>query len=331
MTDFLGTAAMAAETAAAAAGTAGGASLEAVGYAALLGLAATVALPIGALLGIYARPSQRVVAMVMAFGSGALIEALALDLAYDGAEALVRTHHVTQLAAWAYVASGFFVGGAIFFLANRALEQQGGHLRKQSTMRAFLSRNRHRFVDLLHRRHGEHLSRQAKHGPEHLRAAEHEVLVPAVKEHHGSNAAMAIFLGALLDGIPESIVIGAQFTSFATFNPAFVVAVFLNNLPEAMSSAAGMSRSGFETKRILGMWSGLMLASAAFAGFGKLALGGASPTVTTLVNAVAGGGILAMLAATMVPEAFEEGGPSVGLATIAGFLAAFFFTIAGLA
>lgn len=137
---------------------------------------------------------------------------------------------------------------------------------------------------------------------------------------------MAIFIGALLDGIPESVVIGASFTTLAAFNPGFVVAVFMNNLPEAMSSAAGMRRTGFSTTRIFSLWIGLMVASGIATAIGTIFLSGAPPTISVFVNAFAGGGILAMLAATMMPEAYEEGGAAVGIATIAGFLSAFLFT-----
>jgi ZIP family zinc transporter len=78
------------------------------------------------------------------------------------------------------------------------------------------------------------------------------------------------------------------------------------------------------------MWGGLMAVSAVAAAAGNVLLAGADPAVLVFVNALAGGAVLAMLAATMMPEAFEEGGPSVGLATIAGFLAALFFTTLGL-
>ena len=137
---------------------------------------------------------------------------------------------------------------------------------------------------------------------------------------------MAIFLGALLDGIPESVVIGAGFTTLAAFHPTFLVAVFLSNFPEAMSSAAGMQRAGFSRRRVFGLWGGLVVASAIAAALGNAFLAEAPPTLLTFVEAVAGGGILAMLASTMMPEAYEHGGPSVGLATIAGFLSAFYFT-----
>ena len=79
------------------------------------------------------------------------------------------------------------------------------------------------------------------------------------------------------------------------------------------------------------LWFGLMVACGIAAGLGNALLATAEPSLLVLVNALAGGGILAMLAATMMPEAFEEGGPSVGLATIAGFLSAFLFTTLGVA
>jgi ZIP family zinc transporter len=302
-----------------------------VGLAVLLVLAATAALPLGAALGVYLRPPQRLVAAVMAFGSGALIEALAVDLALEGANRLVRDHQLGAIAAWAYVAAGFVLGGLAFYVANRQLEPHGAHLRKRSLVAAYVDRHRHLWRDTLHRLHLDQLSRLVDHGPGHVRRAETHAMAPVLAEHHGSGAAMAIFLGALLDGIPESVVIGASFVGLAAFNPSFVIAVFLNNLPEAMSSASGMLQSGFARRRIFLMWGGLMAASAVAAAAGNVLLVGADPTLLVFVNALGGGGILAMLAATMMPEAFEEGGPSVGLATIAGFLAAFLFTTLSLA
>ena len=172
----------------------------------------------------------------------------------------------------------------------------------------------------------------ASRSVQRVSSAAQEARARELMEHHGGSrgAPVAIFMGALLDGIPECIVIGASFTSLAAFNPSFVVAVFLNNLPEAMSSAAGMIRGGFKPARIFAMWGGLMVAGAIAAALGSAFLSTAPPALTTFVNALAGGGILAMLAATMMPEAFEEGGPSVGLATIAGFLAALFFAATAL-
>jgi len=169
--------------------------------------------------------------------------------------------------------------------------------------------------------------------PSHEEAAHH-----AKGEHgkgeegeHGGGSPLAIFAGALLDGVPESIVLGAAFTTFATFNPTFLVAVFMSNLPEAMASSAQMKRIGYSPARIFGLWGSLVVASAVAALIGNLFLATASETWITFVEAFAGGGIMAMLAQTMMPEAYEEGGTLVGLATIAGFLAALFFTALALA
>ena len=346
-----------------------------VGMAALLaGLAAT-SLLIGTVLGLYARAPQRVIAAVMAFGSGALIQALAVDLAFEEAEELVRIHAFNQVESWLWVAGGFIVGGVVYYEANRWIEKRGGHLRKPARMKAHLFS---RYVHLPHalehltqvhlpHLHVPHLRHQGQVAPAmpavpmametgteaRAEAAAAAMAMPelpdaptgrsltpavsmyehgaeaALREEHekaGNNAPVAIFLGALLDGIPESVVIGSSFVSLAAFSPTFLVAVFLSNLPEAMSSAAGMKRAGFSTARIFGLWGGLVISSAIAAALGNIFLVGAPPTLLVLVQAIAGGGILAMLASTMMPEAFEHGGPSVGLSTIAGFLAAFYFT-----
>ncbi len=294
-----------------------------------LAVLATVALPIGALLGIYTNPSRRLIAVIMAFGAGALIEGLALELALEGSEVLIHEQH-SAAVAWLYVASGFLVGGIVYYVANRALEGGGAHLRRPSLTQQYLTRERHRFADLLHKLHVDHVPFLVRHGTSHTARVEHAALARHVAEGHGGTAPVAIFFGALLDGLSESIVIGAKFVSLATFNPSFLIAVFLSNLPEAMSSASGMRLAGFSNLRILGLWTGLMVASGVFGAIGNIFFATAPPTVTAFANAIAGGGILAMLAATMMPEAYEEGGPMVGLATIAGFLSALLFFTIGL-
>ena len=311
--------------------------------AAGLATAATASLLIGAALGVYAHASQRVIASVMAFGSGALIQALAVELAFDGAERLVR-EQLGQTESWLWVAGGFVIGGAVYYEANRWIEKAGGHLRTPARMKAHLFRQ---YAHLPHvfRHHPAAATMAAREAAAPPPGIAGMAVTPAISvyehgaegrlrdEHRakgGGDAPVAIFLGALLDGIPESVVIGASFTTLAAFNPTFLVAVFLSNLPEAMSSAAGMQRAGFGRGRIFGMWGGLVVASAAAAALGNVFLAAAPPTVLVLVEAIAGGGILAMLASTMMPEAFEHGGPSVGLATIAGFLSAFYFTTLGL-
>ena len=136
-------------------------------------------------------------------------------------------------------------------------------------------------------------------------------------------SATAIAIGALLDGIPESAAIGISLIEGSGVGIALVVAVFLSNVPEGLSSAAGMKRAGRSTTYVLGLWGAVTLASTLAAMFGYLFLAGASENVVAAIQAFAAGAILTMLASTMMPEAYEEGGPIVGLVTTVGFLLAF--------
>jgi zinc transporter ZupT len=140
-------------------------------------------------------------------------------------------------------------------------------------------------------------------------------------------APLAIFLGTLMDLIPESIVIGAGFNDFSSYRYTFLAAVFLANFPEAMASSNAMMMAGFSKKKIFRLWGMMILAGVIAAILGNVFLHSASPVIITFVEAIAGGAILGMVASVMMPEAYEDGGSEVGLATIAGFLIAFLFTI----
>ncbi len=134
--------------------------------------------------------------------------------------------------------------------------------------------------------------------------------------------AKGIVLGALLDGIPESVAIGMSVLSGGV-GGVFVAAVFLSNVPEALSASVGLRRAGHSRARILGLWTLIALVSAVAALVGNAAMAAATPGFTSGVNAYAAGAILAMLASTMFPEATEEGGgPATGIAVAAGFLVA---------
>lgn len=144
-----------------------------------------------------------------------------------------------------------------------------------------------------------------------------------IEEHAGRGAPLAIYIGALVDGVPESIVIGATLVGSSTPSLSFLLAVFLSNFPEAMSSATGMTRAGFTAKRVLLMWSSLVVIAGVSAALGNAFLSNASPSVLAFAESLAAGGILALLANTMMPEAFEMGGRATAFCTIIGFLVAF--------
>ncbi|HRI06770.1 MAG TPA: cyclic nucleotide-binding domain-containing protein [Nannocystaceae bacterium] len=141
-------------------------------------------------------------------------------------------------------------------------------------------------------------------------------------EHAHGGAVLGIWLGILLDGIPESLVIGLSLLG-ATQTPwGLVAGVFLANLPEAMSSSVVMRQQSFSVARILGLWSAVVVVTAAGAAFGNAALRGLDPEVFAVIEGCAAGAMLTSIAETMLPEAYHQGGWVVGLSTLAGFLAA---------
>jgi ZIP family zinc transporter len=137
---------------------------------------------------------------------------------------------------------------------------------------------------------------------------------------------MALAVGALLDGIPESIVIGVSMIAGGAVSIPAVIAVFLSNVPEGLSSAAGMKRAGRSIRYVFAVWGGIALISGIAALIGYVVFSGLSANTNAATTAMAAGAILAMLSDTMMPEAFEQAHDLAGLITVVGFLAAFMLT-----
>jgi zinc transporter, ZIP family len=142
-------------------------------------------------------------------------------------------------------------------------------------------------------------------------------------EQAAAGSALAIVLGIVLDGIPESLVLGLTVLEEGTVNAAFLVAVFLSNLPEAIAATSGLATSGWSKSRVLGLWVLVLLVSGLAALAGYALLDEASSETIAFVLAFAGGAILTMLADTMMPEAFAHGGKLAGVVTTLGFAVAF--------
>jgi ZIP family zinc transporter len=213
---------------------------------------------------------QRLIAGIMAFGSGVLISALSFELMDEA----------YKKGGFDSTAIGFLGGAAVFTLANWLLARQGAKHRKRS---------------------GEQQ--------------------PSEQDNGGSGLAIAV--GALLDGIPESIVIGLSMLGGGVVSTVAVAAIFLSNVPEGLSSSAGMKKAGRSAKYVFGVWGAITLASGVAALVGYTLFQHYSADVVAATTAVAAGAILAMLVDTMIPEAFEAAHDYAGLITVAGFLAAF--------
>jgi len=194
-------------------------------------------------------------------------------------------------------------------------------------VRAYLQRGE--ASDYLERRHHFDAEKAARWTRQALRSMESGKSIPLaadlvleVQENHG--APLAIWLGITLDGIPESLVIGASMTQ-AHVSVSLIAGLFLANYPEALSSSVGMRQQGMSYKRILFMWTSLMILTGIGAALGSLFFVDASPTSFALIEGLAAGAMLTMIAETMLPEAYFKGGSVVGMSTLCGFLAAIFF------
>jgi ZIP family zinc transporter len=235
---------------------------EALGW----GLISASSLVIGSLLAIWLHLSLRLIALIMAFGAGVLISAVAFDLVEEAAE---------KSSGDGGVAAGLFVGCAVFFGGDWLISRLGGGDRKD-----------------------------------------------ADGDQEGGSP-LAIVLGTVLDGIPESMVIGLTIYEGGAVGAAYLAAVFISNLPESISSTTGLLTSGWKKSRVLWMWVGIAVVSglASVAGYGLFQ--DSSPATVAFVLAFAAGAILTMLANTMMPEAYERGGKWVGVVTTLGFAVAF--------
>jgi len=157
-----------------------------------------------------------------------------------------------------------------------------------------------------------------------LEEKSHKISIQDIASHGNGKkagaAALAIWLGILLDGIPESIVIGSSLLTLGTISISLLAGLFLSNFPEALSSSVGLREQNYSKTKILIMWSSIMFATGIGAIAGNVLFEGVNHSVLALVDGLAAGAMLTMIAETMLPEAFHLGGSVTGLSTLTGFL-----------
>lgn len=141
------------------------------------------------------------------------------------------------------------------------------------------------------------------------------------EKKESSSGGLGIFIGTVMDAIPESIMIGASLVAGQGVSMLLVIAIFISNIPEGLSSTVGLRRGGYSKGKIIGLWGTVMVISALASFGGYLYMDHAGEYITAIIASFAGGGIIAMIASTMMPEAYEEGGPAIGFMAALGLLA----------
>ena len=230
------------------------------------GTLAASSLVIGALIAMVLRISIRSIGLIMGFGAGVMISAVAFDLVEEA-------YGLSKGGGGLVI--GMLVGCVVYFVGDRLIDRSGGGKRKD----------------------------------------------PTGGQSDGS--ALAIVLGSVLDGIPESMVIGLTVFTGGAVTFSYLIAVFISNVPESLSSTSGLLTGGWKKARILWMWIAIAVISglASLAGYGLFQ--DASPNTIAFVDAFAAGAILTMLADTMMPEGYQHGGKLVGIVTTLGFITAY--------
>ncbi|MBM6616544.1 ZIP family metal transporter [Bacillus suaedaesalsae] len=143
------------------------------------------------------------------------------------------------------------------------------------------------------------------------------------------HSGLAIFIGTIIDAIPESVIIGVSLLENQSVSWLIVIAIFISNFPEGLSSSIGMKKDGYSSKRILFLWLVVMFLSSMSSLLGYVLIDISTEWLITSIGAFAAGGIIAMVSSTMMPEAFEEGGPIVGFLSALGLLSSLILTYYG--
>lgn len=293
------------------------------------GFLSAFSLPLGAAFGIMLHPVDvRSTALIVAFGAGALLFAVATELyaealrqvEEDGSSTAIKEIVVSMVCA--------VVGAVMFTEMNMMLggeEETGDHKHHKTTRKRLQASDEG--TGLLH--HGEaDLATPEPTQRGSARSGKSGGEKSGKSDDGGGNVALSMWLGVAMDGVPESMLIGF-ITNEKAMTVAFLVSIFIANFPEAFASASMLHAKGMSTKAILAMWGSLCIFTSFLAGMASFLLPTdihASENAESIhlfgsaIEGLAGGAMLAMVCATMLPEAFKVGGQWSGLVAVLGFL-----------
>jgi ZIP family zinc transporter len=258
----------------------------------LWGFIASIPLVIGCIVALFVSLPKGIIAAIMAFGSGVLVAALTFSLVE---EAFSLSQSIPP------VVIGFSLGGVSYSVANHILDKKS---KSGSSTGSYSDTNK---------------NTSSKDGAIRKR-----------KRSHGENAGggksasgLSLLVGSVMDNIPENMALGISLVTGGAVNIVLIAAIFISNFPEGLASTEGMKSNGRSKKYVLAMWSIAVIIGTISTAIGFAVLSKTSPFVISIAISFAAGAILVMLAESMIPEAFEEGGSKIGLAAMAGFTVAF--------
>lgn len=232
------------------------------------GLFSSAALFLGQALAKPMGRSERAIGLMMGFGGGTMLAAVAYELIPEE----------TLDDGWQIIVSAL-AGALVYYVGDRLVDSSGGAAR---------------------------------------------TAVATGSGTGGSGAAM--FIGALLDGVPEAFILGLGLALGGEISLAFLAAIFVSNIPQGLAGTTSLQEAGTDNRRITLSWALLTLACGVVSLLGYL-VADSLDQAGTYASAFAGGAVLMMLADSMIPESYRHGGRLVGLLTVVGFLVAGVLTV----
>ena len=277
--------------------------------AVLFGVLATSSLVAGGALGSYWDAPKRVTGVMLAFASGAMVSALAFELFPEAVE----------LGGVAPAGGGLLAGAAVFVVVNTWLDSRVAPPEEAEAAAAEGATETPAEDEAAAAARG-----QAPDLPEELAGAALQQR-EKVEVAAASGVGLALLAASILDGVPENLALGVSLADeeSAGGSLALLAGIFAANFPEALVGAVAMRSVGRSVRTTFGMWLATALLLIPPVVIGRAALAGADPGTLAFPLAFAGGAVLAALADTLMPEAFERGRPFNAFATCAGFFLAF--------